>query len=472
MLFNSIVFLIFAAVFFSAWPFVKKNNNLRSLFIVACSFLFYGWWDWRFVFLIIASGLIDYFSALGIASSQRHRTKFLWISICANIGSLAIFKYFNFFLDNANHVATALGSTTTIPSVNLILPVGISFYTFQSMSYTIDVYRGNLRPTKNIAQFFAYLSMFPQLVAGPIVRARDIIPALAKETKISSDDQWVGFRWIVHGYFKKMVIADNLAPIVDAAFSSDATGQSCAFWWVIIVMFSLQIYCDFSGYSDIARGLGKWMGFDFPLNFNHPYISIGFRDFWERWHISLSSWFRDYVYIPLGGSKARPIRIHINLWITMVVSGLWHGPAWTFIIWGAIHAALMSVERWTHWPAKISNLPIVGRVLGALLTYLVVCLTWVFFRAESMDQASRVISKMSHLSDFHLSEVWSACGMLPAILIAGMFLRESFFLFRLDQHKFFKTDTYANIQTLMLSLVILGTILFRGPGQTFVYFQF
>ena len=347
MLFNSLAFLVFAAIFFAVWPRIRHLLVTRSTFIVAASFVFYGWWDWRFLFLIIASGLVDFCCALGIEKFPKARKAFLFLSLFCNIGSLAVFKYLDFFIENLNSTSQWISSPLNIPAAELILPVGISFYTFQSMSYTIDVYKGEMKPTRNLSHFFAYLSMFPQLVAGPIVRARELIPALESHQPVKQGDLWLGLRWIVHGYFKKMVIADSFAPVVASAFESGSVAPSCSYWWCIVVMFAFQIYCDFSGYSDIARGLGKWMGFDFPENFNHPYIARGFRDFWSRWHISLSTWFRDYVYVPLGGSRVSQPKAHFNMWVTMLISGFWHGAAWTFLIWGALHALYLSVERAT-----------------------------------------------------------------------------------------------------------------------------
>ena len=307
MLFNSLVFLVFAALFFGLWPLIKPRRNFRYLFLVTCSFVFYGWWDWRFLFLIIASGLLDFFSGMGMVAHPKAKKFYLALSIMGNIGSLMVFKYSGFFADNLSALLSLLGLDLElragIPSFVLILPVGISFYTFQSMSYTIDVYKNQLKPTRNVLHFFAYLSLFPQLVAGPIIRAADLLPQLAENRSTTEQQRWEGLHLIVHGFVKKVFIADNLAYFVTEAFTNPIHSESYLFWWVIMTAFAFQIYCDFSGYSDIARGLAKWMGYDFMVNFNHPYIATSLREFWSRWHISLSTWFRDYVYIPLGGSK-------------------------------------------------------------------------------------------------------------------------------------------------------------------------
>jgi alginate O-acetyltransferase complex protein AlgI len=472
MVFNTVVFLIFAAIFFAAWPTLRGSIVSRCGFIVVASFIFYGWWDARFLLLIIASGLIDYSAGLAMVRFPNQKKFWLTISLIGNVGSLAVFKYLNFFIDNVNSAAGYFDIAAPLPVASLVLPVGISFYTFQSMSYSIDVYRGELKPTRNVLQFFAYLSMFPQLVAGPIVRAADLLPALAESPKTTSLDRWIGLRWIVHGFFKKMVVADTLAPAVNAAFASETPLQSTVYWWIIIAMFALQIYCDFSGYSDIARGLGRWMGYDFGENFNHPYTACGFKDFWSRWHISLSTWFRDYVYVPLGGSKSGVAGSHGNMWITMLISGFWHGANWTFVIWGAAHALLLSLERITKWPTKLGSFPWVGRFLVAVITFVLACLTWVFFRADSFGQATSIIMQMldfSRITDLSQLGRFSA---LQLLILPLMFLRELYFFLKLDQATWTTSHLFENARAVGMGMIIVLTLLFRGPGQTFVYFQF
>ena len=472
MLFNSLVFLVFALVFFSSWTYVRKIAWLRCPVIVAASFLFYGWWDWRFIFLIVGSGLIDFCAGIAIEKWQKRKLFFLILSLVANVGSLAIFKYLDFFIENVNAAGMAFDTGWSLKPANLILPVGISFYTFQSMSYTIDVYRGKLDATRNIMQFFAYLAMFPQLVAGPIVRASELLPALALEPNPTSADRWLGLRWMIHGYFKKMVIADTLAPVVDSAFSSSVAAESCVFWWLIAMMFAFQIYCDFSGYSDIARGLGKWMGYEFPENFNHPYAAQGFRDFWSRWHMSLSTWFRDYVYIPLGGSKKGEARGHLNMWITMVVSGMWHGASWTFVVWGALHAFYLSVERVTKWPVHFRKIPFFGKLINVAITFVLALIAWVFFRAESIDQAFEVLSRMFDFGSLDIAYAKNKLGKMALLVLGLAIVRELFFVLSLDKLAFFKKPIYDNIRIVMFAVAIVLIVLFRGPGQAFVYFQF
>lgn len=467
MLFNSLIFLVFALIFFLVNKLVGQRVQIRLLWLTIASFFFYGWWDWRFLFLILFSGLIDYVAALVMYRFQKRKKMILIFSVLANIGSLSVFKYSGFIAANIDQLLGLSGTLSLagqIPDFFLITPVGISFYTFQSMSYTFDVYRNKLEPTRNVLHFFAYLSMFPQLVAGPIVRAKEMLPQMLQTGKVSREEKWAGFQLVVRGYFKKMVIADNLAPLVVAAFSAPELHSSSLYWWGIIIAFAFQIFCDFAGYSDIARGLAKWMGYDFPDNFNHPYIANSLRDFWTRWHISLSTWFRDYLYIPLGGSRLGAFRTHVNLWITMVVSGLWHGAAWTFVVWGAIHAFFSSIERATAWPDRLKKHPAL-RLLVWFIVMLQVLVAWVFFRAESIGQAFEIVKLMFSFKG-PLELGW---GLNGTVFILLMVLRELFAGLQLD-NKLKPLPPWAEM--IFYALIIVTIIFFRGSGSEFIYFQF
>ncbi len=475
MLFNSLIFLIFGVLFFLFLPWINhQKNNIRWAFFIVASFVFYGWWDWRFLFLIIGSGLIDYFAGLFIIKFPDKRRLFLILSLLGNLGSLAAFKYSAFFAENLSELFAyfnmPIDLQSHIPEFMAILPIGISFYTFQSMSYTIDIYRGRLKPTKNIFQFFSYLALFPQLVAGPIVRARDLLPQLKRVRKVSKEENWNGLHLILVGFFKKVVLADNIAPLVNYAFSDVNTSTSMLYWWVVMLGFAFQIYFDFSGYSDIARGLAKWMGFHFRINFNHPYISTSLKEFWTRWHISLSTWFRDYVYIPIGGSKKGKFRSHVNMWITMVVSGFWHGAAWTFIIWGALHAFYISLERVLKHHVFLNKIPF-GRGIALFLVLFQVIIAWVFFRAESFSQAISVIGYMLSF-DFNLlwenSEIFKTASIF---IIVGLII-EAYFFLGINRFKLFNKKTRYYLQTLQFVIIIILIIFFRGKGQEFIYFQF
>jgi len=467
MLFHSLIFVLFAIVFFLINRWIGKRVKGRLAWLTLASFFFYGWWDGRFLFLILFSGLVDYGAALAMHRFPRRRTFFLIASLLANIGSLSLFKYSGFIAANLDSLFGLTGGyalTSHIDPFFLITPVGISFYTFQSMSYTLDVYKRKLEPTKNILHFFAYLSMFPQLVAGPIVRAKEMLPQLLQVNPVSKAERWEGLRLIVKGYFKKMVIADNLAPIVVAAFSAPDTNPSSLYWWGVMLAFAFQIYCDFSGYSDIARGLAKWMGYDFPDNFNHPYISTSLREFWTRWHISLSTWFRDYLYIPLGGNRGSRFRSHWNMWITMVVSGLWHGAAWTYVLWGALHAFFLSLERITHldsWVRKSRP----ARLAGWFIVTLQVLVAWVFFRANSVEQAWEIVTTM-----FSFKGDWiTGWGISGTVFIGIMVLWELLVSLRLD--KSFR-QVHPMAEMAFYAILITIIIFFRGEGSAFIYFQF
>jgi len=474
MLFNSLDFLIFFGLFIALWPLLRRRNNTRWIYLTLASLVFYGWWDWRFIFLIIGSGLIDFFAALGMQRFPARRKWLLVLSILGNLGALGAFKYLDFCLQNVNRVLGVLGLESAVPLVGLTLPVGISFYTFQSMSYTIDVYRGELKATRNALHFFAYLAMFPQLVAGPIVRAAHLLPQLETARPTTEAQRWTGLKLILCGYAKKVVLADNLAPLVNGAFAAGAPADSCLYWWAIMVMFAFQIYCDFSGYSDIARGLARWMGYEFPVNFDHPYIASSFRDFWTRWHISLSSWFRDYVYIPLGGSRRGNVASYRNMWITMVLSGVWHGAGWTMIAWGVLHAAYLSLERLTGWPRRLSKLP-GGRHAATLLVFGLVVVAWVPFRAVSISQAFQiggVMFDVTHLGLAQARELLAAENSVLMVLLGLLVLRQVYFHLGLDRVRWELPAPARALEPVALACLLWACVMLRGPGQAFIYFQF
>ncbi len=472
MVFNSIEFLIFAIIFFILWPIFNQKNKLRWTYLTVMSFIFYGWWDWRFIFLIIGSGLIDYFSGLGIKKYNHRKKLFLIFSLIGNLGSLSVFKYTGFFATVIDDLLSISGIQThlmeRVPEFALILPVGISFYTFQSLSYTIDIYRGRLQPTRNILHFFSYLAMFPQLVAGPIIRARDMLRQLAEKRKVSCLQKWNAIKLIVFGLFQKVVIADNLSFFIDSAFEDQAPFSGSAYWWVVMIAFSFQIYCDFSGYSLIARGLAKYMGYHFKMNFNHPYLSKSFREFWTRWHISLSTWFRDYVYIPLGGSRKGIYRGFLFLWITMLLSGLWHGANYTFIIWAALHSLYLSVERLTGMNTKAKRKS--SGIFRIIIIFMLVTLAWVFFRAESLKQAIDITGQLFSLKDltFKFFDFYFNNMFYLALAIIIEFLM----LFRNGNYIIYRYYRKYNIDLIIVVIAVTMIIFFRGEGKQFIYFQF
>jgi len=395
MLFNSIDFAIFLPLVFALYWLLNRNLKWQNGLVVLASYVFYGWWDWRFLSLIVFSTLVDYIVGITLQNSQNQlrRKLLLWLSIAVNLGFLGFFKYFNFFADNFVTAFSFFGQEVSSRSLDIILPVGISFYTFQTLSYTIDVYKRKMEPTTNFIAFSAYVAFFPQLVAGPIERAQQLLPQFFRKRQFSYSESVDGMRQILWGLFKKMVIADNCAVYVDMAFGNSDTASGSVLLMGAI-FFAFQIYGDFSGYSDIAIGTARLFGFRLMQNFAFPYFSRDIAEFWRRWHISLSTWFRDYLYIPLGGSRGGLGMSIRNVFIIFVVSGFWHGANWTFVFWGALNAAyflpLMLLKRNRKNIEVVAPgkwFPNIRDGLSILGTFAITVLAWVFFRAENIGHA-------------------------------------------------------------------------------------
>ncbi len=403
MLFNSLDFAIFLPVVFLLYWFATQFNlRVQNVLLLIASYVFYGWWDWRFLSLIILSTLIDFFVGrrLGVESSPSKRKFLLWVSILANLGMLGFFKYFDFFMENFTAAFSLFGGRLDSWSLKLLLPVGISFYTFQTLSYTIDVYKKTIKPTKDIIAFAAFVSFFPQLVAGPIERAKNLLPQFFTKRNFDYHQATEGLKQILWGLFKKMVIADNCAEYVDMVFGNP-DGHSASVLLVGAILFAFQIYGDFSGYSDIAIGTARLFGFRLMQNFAYPYFSRDMAEFWRRWHISLSTWFRDYVYIPLGGSRGNKVMQIRNIFIVFLVSGFWHGANWTFIFWGGLNAVfflplLLRQKNRQHIEVVALNQVFPSfRETGAIIsTFLLTVFAWIFFRAASLADAFRYIFRM------------------------------------------------------------------------------
>jgi alginate O-acetyltransferase complex protein AlgI len=473
MLFNSLIFFIFIIIFFVGWPLARKYNNSRWVYIVFFSFVFYGWWDWRFLFLMIGNGLVNFICSLLIYKKPNFKKVFLAIALLFNLGILGIFKYSGFIAHELDGLLALLNISpflfNGIPAFALILPAGISFYTFESMNYTIDVYRGKLQPSKNIFQFYAFLSMFPRLLAGPIIRAKDMLVQLNTYRIPTILEKWDAIKIIIFGFFQKVVLADNIAPMVNKAFDNDMDVNNPVYWWIIMIGFSLQILFDFSGYSLIARGLGKLMGYHFHINFNHPYLSVSLKEFWERWHISLSSWFRDYVYIPLGGSRKGKLRGHVNMWITMIVSGIWHGASFNFIIWGGIHAAMLSLERVTKW-SHISKKHIILKWIGWGLVCFQVIIAWVFFRANNFSDAVKVLDNMFNVSGLVFTDLKLSTDSMFFMIIGILF--EFVYFIRLQYSEINTIMRNSYVEAIIFAFLLLCCIFLCGPESEFIYFQF
>ncbi len=396
MLFNSITYFFFITIVFTLyWSFLRKNFRWQNLFLLIASYCFYGWWDVRFLILIFISSSVDFFLGRAIFRQTDKNKKLYLLRLCMliNLGMLGFFKYYNFFIDSFASLSTNFGLQPNLKTLHIILPIGISFYTFQSLSYSIDIYRGKIQPTNNFISFMAFVSFFPQLVAGPIQRASDLLPQFLKARTFKSDRLISGFRYILYGLFKKMVIADRLAYFVDRIYNSPEKFDGTTLL-VATFMFGFQVYCDFSGYSDIATGSARLLGFDLTQNFKTPYFSNSFRDFWRRWHISLSTWFRDYVYIPLGGNQVSQNRWIFNILLTFTLSGLWHGASLTFIIWGFLHGSFLVTE---HYRSKVATLPKSFSWVGFVTTFVMVNLAWVFFRAHTFEQSLYIFSSFKNL---------------------------------------------------------------------------
>ena len=480
MLFNSLEFAVFLpTVFLLYWFCTAKNLRLQNALIVVASYVFYGWWDWRFLSLIFISTLEDYLVGLKIHNTSDERKRKIWllVSIIVNIGILGFFKYCNFFIDNFVEVFTLFGVKPNISSLNIILPVGISFYTFQTMSYTIDVYRRKIEPTKDFISFAAFVSFFPQLVAGPIERAANLLPQFYNKRVFDYASAADGMRQILWGLFKKVVIADNCAMYVNAVFggSGDYSGSTLA---IAAVFFAFQIYCDFSGYSDIAIGTARLFGFSLMRNFNYPYFSRDIAEFWRRWHISLTTWFRDYVYIPLGGSRVPKAKIVRNTFIIFLVSGFWHGANWTFIAWGAFHAVLFlplillhKNRRYTNTVSEGKFLPNLKEVFQMFATFLLVLVGWIFFRSESIGQAVEYLGGMADKSLFSIAGLtYKGLALKSSIFIACMLIVE--WLQRDKKHGLELAQVNKWIRRVIYIALIISIVMFAGQNEQFIYFQF
>jgi D-alanyl-lipoteichoic acid acyltransferase DltB (MBOAT superfamily) len=479
MLFNSIDFAIFLPIVFMLYWFVtNKNLKLQNLLIVISSYIFYGWWDWRFLSLILFSTILDY--SIGISLSkqvnQNKRKMLLWISILMNLGFLGFFKYYNFFLANFMTAFSFFGTEINANSLNIILPVGISFYTFQTLSYTIDVYKRQLETTKDFIAFSAFVSFFPQLVAGPIERATNLLPQFYTKRYFDYSKTVDGMRQILWGLFKKIVIADNCAQYANIIFnnSSEYSGSTLVLG---AIFFTFQIYGDFSGYSDIAIGTSRLFGFNLKQNFAFPYFSRDIAEFWRRWHISLSSWFRDYLYIPLGGSRGRTKNKIRNVFIIFLVSGFWHGANWTFIIWGALNALYFLPIFITNNNRNNLNIVAQGKYLPNLKEFLLMSLTfiltvfaWIFFRAENIGHAISYINNIFSPTLFESSEIFPL-GLLLLILfflsIEWMNRNKQYGLEKFNKQKFKFLDV------LLLYTVFWSIVIWNSSKEVeFIYFQF
>ena len=446
-------------------------GKFRWILLLAASYYFYMYWNPALVILLLISTLVDYFCSIGIddhRDSPKKQKLYLTISILVNLGLLFSFKYLDFFGETVNSICTALGLAYRVPAFDLILPVGISFYTFQTMSYTLDVYRGRVRAERHIGHYALFVTFFPQLVAGPIERPGDLLPQLKQHHRFCTENLLDGITLLLRGYAKKVLIADYLARFADHAYEHVSTTGGSALA-LATVFFAFQIYCDFSGYSDIAQGCARLMGIRLSDNFHTPYASRSIRDFWRRWHISLTGWFTDYLYIPLGGSRKGIARTCVNILITFLISGLWHGADWTYVIWGGLHGLYLVLER-LLWKKRSP---------GPVLTFLAVCFAWIFFRASSVQDAFTVISRIFC--------AWDGSALLQGLGITGVELLVALVLIgllpfleklpSLTRHEAVPLPKLCHtaLLYLLLTLAIIFCrilVLTQGGDTAFIYFQF
>lgn len=474
MLFNSLEFLIFLPLVFILYWFVFKNQKQQNILLLLSSYVFYGWWDWRFLFLVLFSTIIDYFIGKKLSETVNtlQRKLLLSISVSVNIGLLGFFKYYNFFVDSWIEAWNNMGITMHASSMQIVLPVGISFYTFQTLSYTIDVYRKQIKPCNDFIVFSGFVSFFPQLVAGPIERASNLLPQFLKKREFNYNNAVTGMKLILWGLVKKVVIADSCAVLVNKIFSNYQHESGLALCMGAIY-FGFQIYGDFSGYSDIAIGTSRLFGFRLMKNFNYPYFSRDIAEFWRRWHISLTTWFRDYVYIPLGGARGTKYQHLRNVLVIFIVSGFWHGANWTFVFWGLINAIFFIPLLLTKTNNKnkdqvalYRNLPTIMEVVQMLFTFLLVTFTWVFFRSESISEAFEFIHRIFMFDNF-IPPTIKHKKVLPIIfsfVVLEWFSRKQEYPIILDK------KLRGFFYVLFAFLVVYYSAV--GASTSFIYFQF
>jgi alginate O-acetyltransferase complex protein AlgI len=482
MLFHTWVFFVFFLVVYPVYVLVRRNNRLMNIWLMIASYTFYGWWNPKYLLLLFGTSAIDYLMVVLMERKQSTRKLWLIISLVSNFGFLGYFKYSNFITSNLNAAFAALGWGLIWPDpvyypnaildsfgapndwlfVRVVLPIGISFHTFQSMSYTIDAYRGTIQTERSFVRFLTFVSFFPQLVAGPIERAGNLLPQLQRTPRITRQDITDGLSLFLVGFFKKVALADYLAVYVDLVYGTPSQFQAAALL-LATVAFGWQIYFDFSGYTDMARGIAQVMGFHLMLNFNNPYTATGLGDFWNRWHISLSTWFKDYLYFPMGGSRHGRARTYFNMFVTMVISGIWHGAAWTFVIWGALHALGRCLTREPEQSGFYQNR--IPRLAKQLAVFSFVTFTWIFFRAQTLGDAWLIISRI-----FTTGWTDPRFPLLMAGLVLAVWFYQLIFSSRYRSRRLLELGPVKiGLATLMIWYLVIFA---QSSTKPFIYFDF
>jgi len=481
-LFNSWTFAAFLLVVLPVYYALPRRG--QNLFLLAASYVFYGWWDWRFLSLLWISTVVDYAVALALDATDdaRKRRLLILMSLIVNLGMLGFFKYFNFFVESAIDTLQSIGLEASTPLLHVVLPVGISFYTFQTLSYTLDVYRKEQPACKSLVDFALFVSYFPQLVAGPIERATALLPQIQSDRRVSQQDWTSGTQLILWGFVKKVAIADSLAQYVDTAFSDPSAGDSLTLL-LCTYAFALQIYCDFSGYSDIARGISRILGIELMENFKQPYLARNITEFWRRWHISLSTWLRDYLYIPLGGNRFGTRAQYRNLFITMLLGGLWHGANWTFVLWGAMHGTMLAVHKYLLRGRRVAveGVPVSASAwlrycAGVIVTFNLVCFTWIFFRAATLDEAITYISQIAGGTLPAGASLYEPAyfGLVEALTFYGivLFVLDGRCWFRNAELPYSERDVWWRSGIAYAAGMLILLLVRENASGAFIYFQF
>jgi alginate O-acetyltransferase complex protein AlgI len=476
LVFNSLTFLVFFGVLLALHHLPFLSWTVKKVNLLVASYIFYAAWNPPFILLLWASTVVDWFIARGIYASRDStravRRSWLVISVAVNIGFIGFFKYGEFLLQNWQALMQSLGIVWVAPEWDIVLPVGISFYTFVTLSYTLDVYLGRSKPIGSFLDYALFVTFFPHLVAGPIVRPTQLVPQFYTPKQATRDTMLWGLGLIVLGLFEKVVVADaGLANVADRVYGAEGPiGFADA--WLGTLAFSGQIFCDFAGYSTIAVGTALCLGFALPDNFRMPYAAIGFSDFWRRWHISLSTWLRDYLYIPLGGNRGTEMRTYVNLMLTMLLGGLWHGANWTFVAWGGLHGLYLAVERWLRERTGVAGDPerAWSRFTFALLTYFLVNITWVFFRANDFGAAARVLAGMFGAAPDAPAVLPTIYMIKAAVIVIAIVMVQ--WLMRKRELEDVVSRTPWWLVGLATSAMLFAVIVAQGSGEAFIYFQF